>query len=191
VSSNSINTLSNSYVQSIFNNALPGAGASTSQTGGVGSTQQSDNSQLSPFSQVLTDLQQLQQNNPTQYQQVTQQIATNLQTAAQTASLQGNTNAASQLTKLAADFTNASASGQLPNIQDLAQAIGGHHHHHHHSGSGAQGSSSASSSNSISATNGTNASQLFSAFQSNASQSEALNPLSIIENTLSTAGIGS
>lgn len=179
MSSNSINNLSSSYVQSIFSNAQQGAGISTAQTGNASVTQQSDNSQLSLFSQVLGTLQQLQQNNPTEYQQVTQQIATNLQSAAQTASAQGNTSAASQLTKLAADFTNASTSGQLPNIQDLAQVAGGHHHHHHsHSGAGASGSSST-------------ASQAFSAFQSNASQSESLNPLSIIGNTLSTDGIGS
>jgi hypothetical protein len=191
VSTNSINTLSNSYAQSIFNNALQGTASSTSQSGGVGSTQQSDNSQLSPFAQLLTVLQQLQQNNPTQYQQVTQQIATNLQSAAQTATSQGNTTAATQLTQLATDFTNASTSGQLPNIQDLAQAIGGqHHHHHHHSGGSTQSSGTDSASDSTSATDGTSASQLFSAFQSNASQNAALNPLSIIENTLSSAGIG-
>jgi hypothetical protein len=186
VSTNSINTLSSSYAQSIFNNALQGTASSTSQSGGVGSTQQSDNSQLSPFAQLLTVLQQLQQNNPTQYQQVTQQIATNLQSAAQTATSQGNTTAATQLSQLATDFTNASTTGQLPNIQDLAQAVGGHHHHHH-SHSQSQESSDSSS---TSATNGTTDS-LFSAFQSNASQNAALNPLSIIENTLSTANIGS
>ncbi len=80
----------------------------------------------------MNTLQQLQQSNPTNYQQVTQQIATNLQAAAQTAQSEGNTTAANQLNQLATDFTNASTSGQLPNIQDLAQAMGGHHHHHHH-----------------------------------------------------------
>ena len=185
MSSNSINNLSSSYVQSIFSNAQQGAGISTAQTCNANATQQSDNSQLSLFSQVLGTLQRLQQNNPTKYQQVTQQIATNLQSAAQTATVQGNTNAASQLTKLAADFTNASTSGQLPNIQDLAQAAGGPHHHPHHSHAGAESSGSSSTAN-----------QLFSAFQSSATQSEALNPLSIIGNTLSgntlsTAGVGS
>jgi hypothetical protein len=77
-------------------------------------------------------LQQLQQSDPTKYQQVTQQIAANLQNAAQTAETDGNSTAAAQLSKLASDFNSASQSGQLPNIQDLAQAIGGGHHHHHH-----------------------------------------------------------
>src|ERR1019366_2800930 len=44
----------------------------------------------------------------------------------------GNTTAATQLNQLATDFTSASKSGQLPSVQDLAQAVGGHHHHHHH-----------------------------------------------------------
>ena len=72
----------------------------------------------------MSTLQQLQQSDPTKYQQVTQQIATNLQSAAQTAQAEGNTTAANQLNQLATDFTNASQSGQLPNVQDLAQAIG-------------------------------------------------------------------
>src|SRR5579864_2979610 len=80
---------------------------------------------------MLNQLQQLQQSDPAKYQQVTQQIATNLQNAAQTAQTDGNSTAATQLGKLASDFNSASQSGQLPNIQDLAQAIGGGHHHHH------------------------------------------------------------
>ena len=91
-----------------------------------------DNSRLSPFAQLMSTLQKLQQSDPAKYQQVTQQIATNLQSAAQTAQTAGNTTAATQLNQLATDFTNASKSGQLPNIQDLAQAVGGHHRHHHH-----------------------------------------------------------
>jgi hypothetical protein len=83
---------------------------------------------------------------------VTQQVATNLQSAAQTAQSQGNSNAASQLIQLSADFSNASQTGQLPNLQDVAQAVGGgaggsgggHHHHHH-----AQAASTSSSDTSI------------------------------------------
>jgi hypothetical protein len=65
---------------------------------------QSDSTQLSPLAQLLSTLQQLQQSNPIQYQQ---QIATNLQNAAQTAQAEGNTTAANQLNQLATDFTNA------------------------------------------------------------------------------------
>jgi hypothetical protein len=131
-----ISNLASSYLQSVLGTALQTAGLSgNSNTGNTTQTaavQQSDGSQLSPLAQVLSTLQQLQQSNPTQYQQVTQQIATHLQKAAQTAQSQGNTTAANQLNQLAKDFTTASQSGQLPNVQDLAQATGGHHHHHHH-----------------------------------------------------------
>jgi hypothetical protein len=53
-------------------------------------------------------MQQLQQSNPTQYRQVTQQIATDLQTAAATAGKNGHSAEATQLTTLAKDFTTAS-----------------------------------------------------------------------------------
>jgi len=63
--------------------------------------------------------------------QVTQQIATDLQKAADKAQTEGNTTAANQLNRLAKDFTDASKSGDLPNLKDLAQAVKGHHRHHH------------------------------------------------------------
>ena len=161
-----------SSVDSILSTALQKVGLTSNGTANslssiAGSTpaQQPDSSQLSPLGQVLSTLQQLQQSNPTEYKQVTQQIATNLTSAAQTAQTDGNTTVANQLTQLAGDFTNASTSGQLPNIQDLAQAVGGggggHHHHHH------QAESSSST----------------------PSTSTSQNPLSIIANALSSAGV--
>jgi hypothetical protein len=127
---NSTSNSTDSYIQSLLNNSTLGAAGNTiASTTGTGS--QNDGSQLSPLAQLLSTLQQLQQQNPTQYQQVTAQIATNLQTAANTAQSDGNSSQAGQLTQLASDFQTASQSGQLPNIQDLAQAIGGHHHHSH------------------------------------------------------------
>ena len=182
MSTSSINNLSSSYLQSILGTALQSAGVSASQTNSITSSlsaQQSDNGQLSPFVQIMNTLQQLQQSNPSQYQQVTQQIATNLQSAAKTAQSDGNTNAANQLNQLASDFTSASQNGQLPNVQDLAKALGGHHHHgggHHHAAPSDSTSDSSSS-------------QLLAAFQTNQSQNDALNPLSIIENTLTSAGL--
>jgi hypothetical protein len=137
-----------------------------------------DSQQFSPFAQLMSTLQQLQQQNPTEYQQVTQQIATNLQTAAQTAQSQGNTAAATQLSVLSTEFQNASTSGQMPSIGDLAQALGGHHHHHHAEGSSAD--SYAGSSSTTGASSDT----------SSSAQSDALNPMSIIMNTLSSAGLG-
>jgi hypothetical protein len=207
MSTSSINNLANSYLQELLGTNLTGAGLSlnTSKSTSTTSTQPADNGQLSPFAQVMSSLQQLQQSNPTEYQQVTQQIATNLQSAAQSATNSGNTSAASQLNTLASDFSSASQSGQLPNISDLAQAIsggGGHHHHHHghhatSSDSSTDSSSSSSSSSSTSTTGSTSSSssssspldQLLAAFQSNTTQNESLNPLSIITNTLASAGI--
>jgi hypothetical protein len=118
-----------------------------------------------------------------------------LQNAAQTAQTDGNSTAAAQLGKLASDFNSASQSGQLPNIQDLAQAIGGGHHHHHHAhaaSADADGNSSANGSTGTPTSGVSQAlSQFLSLFQSNSTQNDALNPAAIIMNTLSTAGIGS
>ncbi|HVW08937.1 MAG TPA: hypothetical protein VHC90_10160 [Bryobacteraceae bacterium] len=151
---------------------------------------QSDSSELSPLGGVLKTLQQLQQSSPTEYAQVTSQIAANLQNAAQTASSDGNTAAASQLTQLSNDFQTASTSGQLPNVQDLAHAVGGGgHHHHHHAGGSSDADSSTSSTSNISGSSQT-LSQLLAALQSNGSnQTDSLNPLNIIVNTLSGAGV--
>ena len=195
-----INSLSSNYLQSILTNAAPSAGLNTNTTtnsSSAGSTSTiarllTDNQQLSPFAQLLGTLQQLQQSDPSKYQQVTQQIATNLQGAAQTAQADGNTTAASQLNQLATDFTNASTSGQLPNIQDLAQATAGHHHHgHHHShaASADPASSATAPSSSISSSLSQTLSQLLSSFQGNGTSNGSLDPMAIILNTLSTAGV--
>jgi DNA-binding transcriptional MerR regulator len=174
MSISAINNVS-SYLQSVLSTALQSTG-STTQTNASSLQLPSDNSQLSPFVQAMNTLQQLQQSDPTKYQQVTQQIATNLQAAAQTAQSEGNTTAANQLNQLATDFGNASTSGQLPNIQDVAQAMSGHHHSHHHHGGGSSSSSTVD--------------RLLAAFQTNTTQNDSLNPTSIILNTLSNSGIG-
>jgi hypothetical protein len=154
MSTSPINSLS-SYLQEILDTSLQGTGltASPTSTGVSATSTQSGNGQLSPFAQQLSTLQQLEESNTTQYQQVTAQIATNLQSAAQTATADGNTSTASQLNRLATDFNNASQSGQLPNISDLAQAVGGsggHHHHHHHVSSSSSSSNTSSDSSSLS-----------------------------------------
>jgi hypothetical protein len=180
-----------SYLQSALATTLQVTGLSNANSGnsltGIGGTPsaQPDNSQLSPFAQLMSTLQQLQQSNPGKYQQVTQQISANLQSAAQTAQSQGNTSAANQLNQLATDFTSASQSGQLPNVQDLAQAAGAHHHHHHHHG----GSAESSSTTSGTASTNQSADSLLAAFQASATQNDALNPMAIIANALSSAGI--
>lgn len=197
----SINNVSN-YLQSIMTSALENAGMApnTNATSGISASQvtlQNDNSQMSPLAQLMNTLQQLQQSNPTEYQQVIGQIATNLQSAAQTAQSQGKTSAANQLNQLAQDFTNASQSSQLPSMSDLAKAGGHHHHHHFHGGSGSSSTDSSSDSSSTSSTSSTSSSssdsqllsQFFSSVQTNTTQSESLNPMNIIWNTVSQAGI--
>jgi hypothetical protein len=69
-------------------------------------------------------------------------------------------------------------------MQDLAQAIGGgHHHHHFHAASSDTDTDISSGAGQIS--------QLLAEFQSNSTQNEATNPMAIIMNTLSSAGVGS
>jgi len=170
------------------------------------STPQEGEPELSPFAQILSQLQQLQQQNPTGYKQVTGQIATNLQSAAQSASTDGNATLASQLNQLSTDFTDASQTGQLPNIQDLAEAIGGtahHRHGHHHRSSStdadstttdttgtATGTGSAGSASSSSGATQTQNQLVSSAYRNNA-QNDSLSPLEIILDALSSAGTGS
>jgi hypothetical protein len=183
----SLTNLSSSYLQSILSSALQSTsstGKSQSSTGASPVAAQPENGQLSPFAQLMSTLQQLQQSNSSEYRQVAQQIGTNLKSAAQTATADGNATQATQLNQLATDFTNASQSGQLPNMQDLAQAIGGgHHHHHFHAASSDTDTDISSGAGQIS--------QLLAEFQSNSTQNEATNPMAIIMNTLSSAGVGS
>ena len=162
MSTSGISNLSGSYLEQALAGALQSVTQSTAAQSTAGSTAsttaatstKSDSSQLSPFAELVSGLQQLQEANPTEYKQFAAQVATNLTNEAQT--IQGQSpGAAAQLTQLAADFTSASQSGQLPSLQDLAQAVGGGgsdggagagggHHHHHHSSS-TDGSSSSSS----------------------------------------------
>jgi hypothetical protein len=144
--------------------------ASTTAASALTSVQQPDSGQLSSFAQLAGTLQQLQQSNPAEYTQVTQKIAANLQSAAQTAQASGNTTAATQLNQLATDFSNASATGQLPNLQDLAHAVG--HHGHRNA-----------------ANNSSAVSQLLTSLQSGNSQNSSLSAASIIQSTLTSAGI--
>ena len=145
------------------NNSTSNSSSVLSELQSLTGSQQSDNSQLSPLADVLDSLQQLQQSDPTKYSEVTSQIASNLATAAQTASADGNTSAANQLTQLSTDFKTASTSGNLPNIQDLARAIGGGGHHHHHSGASSSSDSNSGTDNTSSSTSQSPLSQLLSA----------------------------
>jgi hypothetical protein len=101
-----------------------------SQTGSA-NTRVKDQSQLSPFAQLMSTLQQLQQSNPAQYEQVSATLASNLQQAALNAQGDGNSGEANALNQLAASFTKASQTGQLPTFmqQGTHNASGPHHHH--------------------------------------------------------------
>ena len=155
--------LASGYVQSLFSNPASGS-SSTTQGSGQGS----------PFAQILSNLQQLQQSNPIQYSTVTQQISSNLQTAAQAATANGNSAAANQLTKLSTDFSNAATSSKLPSVQDLAQLIGGGQHHRQQGG----GSSSTS-----------NLNEFLQSLNSPQNGNSSISALGIIDNTLSSAGL--
>ena len=144
--------------------------ASTTAANALTSVQQPDSGQLSSFAQLAGTLQQLQQSNPAEDTQVTQKIAANLRSAAQTAQASGNTTSAAQLNQLSTDFSNASATGQLPNLQGLAQAVG--HHGHRSAASG-----------------GSAVSQLLTSLQSGSSQNSSVNGAAIIQNTLTSSGI--
>jgi hypothetical protein len=182
----SISGFSPSYVQQALASAIQSSGLSASTgansnskaPGTSISSSSSDSAGLSSFAQLVSTLQQLQQSNPTQYKEVTQQISTNLVTAAQTAKSQGNSGAANQLTQLANDFSAASQTGQLPNFQSSASTSGTGGHHHHHHGSSSSSSSSSASSASASTSD-----------SDSSSSSTSLDPATIISNTLSNAGI--
>ena len=179
---NACSSTSGAYIQSLLSSA---ANQTASSSGGIDPSSltlpQDNNPQLSPFARILSTLQQLQQSDPSQYQQVTSQIGTNLQDAAKTAGANGDTSQASELNQLAADFNNASQNNALPNIQDLAQAaygMQGHHHHHDmqaapsdpsgvgaaDNGSSGSSSTPASGTGTAGATYSDNLSQLISAF---------------------------
>ena len=175
----SINNISS--LLPIINTVLQNAGVKSAAN--TSSVPPSDSGQLSPLAQLMSTLQQLQQSDPAKYQQITGQIATNLQSAAQAAQTAGNTSAANQLNQLAADFSTASQSGQLPNTQDLAKAVGGHHHHHH-------SKASSGDTDGDSTTQATTATDPFSSTPSTTgSQSDPFDAATIILNTLSSAGI--
>jgi hypothetical protein len=78
---------------------------------------------LSPFAQMLSQLQRLEQSSPAQYAKVSQQISTNLSAAASTAQTRGNSKLATQLNTLSKDFSTASQTGQLPNVTDLESVM--------------------------------------------------------------------
>jgi len=119
----STTAISNSPVQHVISTTLQ-SGDKPTQPTAAEALPKSDSAQVSPFAQLVHTLHKLQKSDPVKYAQVTKQIATNLQSAAQTAQSQGNSAAASQLNQLASDFSQASQSGQIPNLQSLSSTSG-------------------------------------------------------------------
>ncbi len=188
----SLTNIASDYAQSLASSILANSSSGKTTMNGASSVSQAaDVNQLSPFAELQSTLQQLQQSNPTQYSQITQQIASNLTTAATTAQSNGNTTAATTLNQLATDFTNASQNNTLPNIQDLAQAAQhhGHHGHHCHAGSGSTDSTDPASGSSTSSTSSDLLSQLISSYQATAGVNQSVDPMAIITSTLASAGI--
>jgi len=183
-----ISGLSSSDLQSILSTSLQTSGKNSNFLNTIESSaldQQADSGRLSPFAQLISRLQRLQQSDPAKYQDVTKQIAANLQSAAETAQSQGNTTAATEFNQLATDFSDASSRGQLPNLQDLARAVSGGHHRHHHRAHAAKTADSSSSANDASQI----LNQLLSSIQQAGAISDTLNPMNIILKTLSDAGL--
>jgi hypothetical protein len=102
-----------------------------------------DTTQVSSRGKLMQELQQLQQTDPDKFKAVMAEVAQKLGAAADQAS-----SAADGLRKMAADFSQAAQTGQMP--QRPSGASGHHHGHHHHAAvqaySGASSSSSSSGS---------------------------------------------
>ena len=127
-------------LSSVSHMLLSGIGKNpTFSTGHTSSTNGAakDQSQLSPFAQLMSTLQQLQQSDPAKYKQVAATLASDLQQSALNAQGNGNAGEATSLNHLAASFTQASQTGQLPNfLHQGAQNAGTSGHPHHHPGGG-------------------------------------------------------
>jgi len=122
MSVSSLSDLSRQHMLNMLGPQLTKAKAQVAKMSGDGSGS-TDPTQLSPFAQMLTGLQQLQNTSPAQYSKVTQQLSTNLSNAATAAQNKGNTALASELTTLSKDFSMASQNGELPNMSDLETAF--------------------------------------------------------------------
>ncbi len=182
VNVNALSNVSDTYLQTLLSVKGKNDGTRTNQSSLT--LPQDANPQLSPLAQVMSKLQQLQQQNPAEYQKVTQDIATNLQKAAQTAQADGNIPEADKLNQLAAPFQSASTTGQPLNMKDVAQAVG-HHHHHHHGAPPPNGADADSSAAGISTGSNQSPSPAGSVFAANSTQSDSLNPVAIMLNSLS------
>jgi hypothetical protein len=130
-----------------------------------------DSSNVSSFANLMSELQQLQQNDPTKFKAVMADIASTLKADAQNAT----GSQASALNNLAAKFDQAAQTGQMPNLQAQGQqGAGGHHHHHHVQSYQSQAADTAGTS---------------SAAESGSSQKTPFSLAQVIQSALQTAGV--
>jgi len=121
----SVSSLSASGIYSLlYPQDNSNANGSTSTT----SSNPIDTVNISGPGQLLSELQQLQQTDPSKLRQVADDIAQQLQTAAQQ---QGQTGFGQFLTNLANKFENVADTGDASQLQS-GQQVHGHGHHHHH-----------------------------------------------------------
>jgi len=120
--------------------------ASTQQgVTGTGSASSAVSVDLSQPGQLWSQLQSLAQNNPTEFKQVTADIASQLKDAASSAT----GGQAQFLTNLSNRFQAASQSGSMSDLAPPAsQGQGVHHGHHHHHAQAAQSTTDSSQSSS-------------------------------------------
>jgi hypothetical protein len=149
-----------------------------------------DISQLSPFVEFHA-LHQLLQTDPARYQQVTQQIATNLRSGAEVLQGNGDTTSANRLNQLAADFGLASRLGEFPSIEGLSQAVAGEHGDDLISQSTSAEGNSTSSESPSDSKNNVNwlSTQYLATVPEDGTQGDSQTLQGIILSTLSSAGI--
>jgi hypothetical protein len=123
---NGIGTTSTIDALSALSNASnPDASQETSGT----ATTPAASASVSKPGELMSKLNQLLQQDPAKFKQVTQQISDELKSAAQNASGPQ----ASFLNKLSENFAQASSSGSLSSLQPSqgsGSGVSGHHHHH-------------------------------------------------------------
>jgi hypothetical protein len=139
---------------SIVSTLTPNVGATNPSPGGVDSASSSTGgaatTTISTPGQFFSEMQQLSQQNPTEFKSVAAQIAAAFQAAAS----QATGPQAQFLSRLAAQFTQAAQTGSLQPPQGAQAApaassagptgSGGAHHHHHHGGGSSAGSAQSS-----------------------------------------------
>jgi len=99
--------------------SLSGGEGARGITGGEGGGP-SVSTSISPLGQVVSNLQQIQAQNPTQFQQIVGQIATQLQAAAQQQGQSGGSS--SFLTALAQNFQNVANGGDISQLEPSQNA---------------------------------------------------------------------